>query len=95
MVSSLAVVSSENNRKLPTAPPRKPEEEVNLKNFQITKLIGTGSFARVYLVKKLGGEDDGRFYAMKVVNKPTDSSQSLIRDHTIAEREVKTRATKT
>lgn len=38
--------------------------------FEILKVLGTGSFAKVMLVRKiLGGSDAGRFYAMKVVKK--------------------------
>jgi serine/threonine protein kinase len=38
---------------------------VKLKDFKVLKVIGVGSFGKVYLVKR--GEDE--IYAMKVINK--------------------------
>jgi len=42
------------------------KETVNFKSFEILKLVGIGSFGKIFLVKK---KDDGKFYAMKVLKK--------------------------
>lgn len=42
------------------------KEKVYLKSFQIVRLVGLGSFGKIYLVRKI---DDGRFYAMKILKK--------------------------
>ena len=39
---------------------------VRLEDFDIVKVIGRGSFGKVYLVKK---KDDGNYYAMKTLKK--------------------------
>eukprot|EP00345_Euplotes_harpa_P001127 CAMPEP_0168321656 /NCGR_PEP_ID=MMETSP0213-20121227/2413_1 /TAXON_ID=151035 /ORGANISM="Euplotes harpa, Strain FSP1.4" /LENGTH=120 /DNA_ID=CAMNT_0008323373 /DNA_START=164 /DNA_END=526 /DNA_ORIENTATION=- len=40
--------------------------QVNIKSFKIEKLIGRGSYAKVFLVSK---KDSGELFAMKVLNK--------------------------
>jgi serine/threonine protein kinase len=40
--------------------------EVKIEDFKIVKVIGRGSFGKVYLVNKL---TDGKYYAMKVLKK--------------------------
>lgn len=40
--------------------------DINLEHFSILKVIGRGSFGKVYLVKK---NDDGMLYAMKTLKK--------------------------
>jgi serine/threonine protein kinase len=57
---------------------------ININHFDIVKVIGRGSFGKVYLVKK---KDDEKFYAMKVLKKEAISSPSQ-RLHTIAERKI-------
>ncbi len=37
-----------------------------MEDFDIIKVIGRGSFGKVYLVKK---KDDGNYYAMKTLKK--------------------------
>jgi len=59
-------------------------KSINLNHFDIVKVIGRGSFGKVYLVKK---KDTGEFYAMKVLKKEAISSSSQ-RLHTIAERRI-------
>ena len=48
-----------------------PPSKVSIDDFDIIKVIGRGTFGKVYLVKKKpsGGEDDGQVYAMKVLKK--------------------------
>lgn len=48
--------------------PFKTEEQlsVSLQSFHILKCIGVGGFSKVYLVRF---KQDGKFYAMKVINK--------------------------
>lgn len=48
----------------------------------------TISFFRVYLVKKLKGEDEGNLYAMKVLEKVKVMQKKKTTEHTRTEREV-------
>lgn len=57
---------------------------INLNHFEIVKVIGRGSFGKVYLVQK---KDTEEFFAMKVLKKESISSPSQ-RIHTIAERRI-------
>ena len=41
-------------------------QEIGIEDFQIIKVIGRGSFGKVYLVQK---KDDGNIYAMKSLKK--------------------------
>jgi ribosomal protein S6 kinase alpha-5 len=41
--------------------------EVGTSQFDVLRVVGTGAFGTVYLIRKKGGPDDGRFYAMKVL----------------------------
>jgi serine/threonine protein kinase len=40
---------------------------VDASEFEFIRILGTGGFASVFLVQKKGGADDGRLYAMKVL----------------------------
>jgi serine/threonine protein kinase len=40
---------------------------VGASEFDFIRILGTGGFASVFLVQKKGGTDDGRLYAMKVL----------------------------
>ena len=42
------------------------KEKVNFKSFEILRMVGIGSFGKIFLVKK---KDDGKLYAMKVLKK--------------------------
>jgi serine/threonine protein kinase len=45
-------------------------KEVNLEHFEVIKVIGRGSFAKVYLVMKVDGNGQPQsYYAMKVLKK--------------------------
>lgn len=56
--------------------------KVSLKNFTFLKLLGTGSYGKVYLVRKM---DDSSVYAMKVLKKKFLEEKSQI-NHTKTER---------
>ncbi|KAG9510039.1 Ribosomal protein S6 kinase alpha-1, partial [Fragariocoptes setiger] len=47
--------------------------------FMPLKLLGMGSFARVFLVRKLNGPDAGTLYAMKVLRKATLKFRDRVR----------------
>ncbi|XP_041351398.1 ribosomal protein S6 kinase 2 alpha-like [Gigantopelta aegis] len=40
-------------------------------NFELLKVLGQGSFGKVFLVRKINGKDKGTLYAMKVLKKAT------------------------
>ena len=46
-------------------------KRVSQEDFELLKMLGQGSFGKVFLVAKKGGRDDGRLYAMKVLTKAT------------------------
>ncbi|XP_052132488.1 ribosomal protein S6 kinase alpha-2-like [Frankliniella occidentalis] len=39
--------------------------------FELLKVLGQGSFGKVFLVRKVVGKDAGTLYAMKVLKKAT------------------------
>jgi ribosomal protein S6 kinase alpha-1/2/3/6 len=49
----------------------KGEEKSSPKHFELLRVLGQGSFGKVFLVKKNGGMDNGQLYAMKVLKKAT------------------------
>ena len=51
-----------------------PAEKIGLKDFELVKVIGRGSFGKVYLVKKNGTEN---FYAMKKLRKDVVAKRNL------------------
>jgi serine/threonine protein kinase len=55
--------------------------------FDVFRLLGTGAFGTVYLVRKKGGGDDGKLYAMKVLEKDS-VIQEDIANYAITERRV-------
>lgn len=57
---------------------------ININHFDIIKVIGRGSFGKVYLVKK---KDTEELYAMKVLKKQSINTTSQ-KFHTIAERKI-------
>ena len=45
--------------------------------FELLKVLGQGSFGKVFLVKKITGDDAGRLYAMKVLKKASLKGKCL------------------
>ncbi|PAA47086.1 hypothetical protein BOX15_Mlig007654g1 [Macrostomum lignano] len=48
-------------------------------DFELLKVLGQGSFGRVFLVRKLTGHDAGTLYAMKVLRKATLKIRDRVR----------------
>uniref|UniRef100_A0AAY4F192 non-specific serine/threonine protein kinase n=1 Tax=Denticeps clupeoides TaxID=299321 RepID=A0AAY4F192_9TELE len=46
-------------------------EKADPRQFELRKVLGQGSFGKVFLVKKMTGPDAGQLYAMKVLKKAT------------------------
>lgn len=60
---------------------------VSVEDFDLIKVLGKGSFGKVFLVRKKTGEDAGRVYAMKALRKDVLLKRNQI-DHTKAERAI-------
>ena len=58
---------------------------VTLKDFALCKVIGRGSFGKVYLVRKKTGSDKGQYYALKELKKKSVIERNQV-EHTKAER---------
>lgn len=50
---------------------RKRGEKADPSHFELLKVLGQGSFGKVFLVRKVKGFDSGNVYAMKVLKKAT------------------------
>ncbi|PIO64816.1 hypothetical protein TELCIR_13540, partial [Teladorsagia circumcincta] len=44
---------------------RKCGEKADARQFELLKVLGQGSFGKVFLVRKIRGRDTGHIYAMK------------------------------
>ncbi len=64
------------------------QEKVSIDDFQFLKLLGTGAYGRVMLVRKLNGIDTGRLYAMKILQKIVVVQKRKTTEHTRTERQV-------
>ncbi|CAD7083225.1 unnamed protein product [Hermetia illucens] len=64
------------------------EEKVDMTHFDPLKVLGTGAYGKVYLVRKKGGSDHGKLYAMKVLKKATIVQKKKTAEHTRTERQV-------
>ncbi|KAH3739391.1 ribosomal protein S6 kinase alpha-1-like isoform X2 [Dreissena polymorpha] len=49
----------------------KEGERVDPSHFELLKVLGQGSFGKVFLVRKISGKDTGTLFAMKVLKKAT------------------------
>ncbi|KAL0994001.1 hypothetical protein UPYG_G00116590 [Umbra pygmaea] len=49
------------------------------RQFELRKVLGQGSFGKVFLVKKITGPDSGQLYAMKVLKKATLKVRDRVR----------------
>lgn len=63
------------------------ERKVGLQEFDLLKVIGKGSFGKVMLVRKKEGENKGRVFAMKVLNKRTIVERNEV-EHTKSEKSI-------
>lgn len=61
---------------------------VSMDDFDLLKVLGTGAYGKVFLVRKLTGHDEGKLYAMKVLRKEIVAQKSKTLDHTKTERKV-------
>lgn len=59
-------------------------KSVNINHFEIVRVIGRGSFGKVYLVIQ---KETNEYYAMKVLKKESISTKSQ-KNHTFAERKI-------
>ncbi|XP_057633615.1 ribosomal protein S6 kinase alpha-4 isoform X1 [Chionomys nivalis] len=64
------------------------EEKVSVENFALLKVLGTGAYGKVFLVRKAGGHDAGKLYAMKVLRKAALVQRAKTQEHTRTERSV-------
>ncbi|XP_028409650.1 ribosomal protein S6 kinase alpha-5-like isoform X2 [Dendronephthya gigantea] len=63
-------------------------EKVNIESFDLLKVLGTGAYGKVYLVKKKDGFYKGKLFAMKVLKKATIVQKAKTTEHTMTERQV-------
>ncbi|XP_058161218.1 ribosomal protein S6 kinase alpha-4 isoform X2 [Dasypus novemcinctus] len=64
------------------------EEKVSVENFELLKVLGTGAYGKVFLVRKAAGHDAGKLYAMKVLRKAALVQRAKTQEHTRTERSV-------
>ncbi|XP_075795157.1 ribosomal protein S6 kinase alpha-4 isoform X2 [Pelodiscus sinensis] len=64
------------------------EEKVGMENFELLKVLGTGAYGKVFLVRKVTGHDMGKLYAMKVLRKAAIVQKAKTTEHTRTERAV-------
>lgn len=50
---------------------REGHDKADPSQFELLKVLGEGSFGKVFLVRKVIGKDAGTLYAMKVLKKAT------------------------
>ncbi|KAK9304055.1 hypothetical protein QLX08_004437 [Tetragonisca angustula] len=58
---------------------RDGHEKADPSQFELLKVLGQGSFGKVFLVRKVVGKDSGTLYAMKVLKKATLKFRDKIR----------------
>ncbi|XP_038115259.1 ribosomal protein S6 kinase alpha-5 [Culex quinquefasciatus] len=64
------------------------DDKVSIDDFKLLKVLGTGAYGKVFLVRKIGGVDDNKLYAMKVLKKSTICQKKKTAEHTKTERQV-------
>ncbi|XP_014771299.1 ribosomal protein S6 kinase alpha-5 [Octopus bimaculoides] len=62
--------------------------KVTMKDFELLKVLGTGAYGKVFLVRKVNGFDCGKLYAMKVLKKASIVQKNKTTEHTKTERQV-------
>ncbi|XP_066280404.1 ribosomal protein S6 kinase alpha-5-like [Branchiostoma lanceolatum] len=63
-------------------------EKVGRESFELLKVLGTGAYGKVFLVRKISGHHAGQLFAMKVLKKATIVQKSKTAEHTRTERQV-------
>ncbi|KAI1287644.1 Ribosomal protein S6 kinase alpha-5 [Halotydeus destructor] len=63
-------------------------KRIDLSSFEVLKVLGTGAYGKVFLVRKNGGHDHRKLYAMKVLKKVTVCQKQKTLEHTKTERRV-------
>uniref|UniRef100_A0A0K0DVW4 non-specific serine/threonine protein kinase n=1 Tax=Strongyloides stercoralis TaxID=6248 RepID=A0A0K0DVW4_STRER len=58
---------------------RKQGEKATASHFELLKVLGQGSFGKVFLVRKIKGKNSGKLYAMKVLKKATLKVRDRVR----------------
>ncbi|XP_038665664.1 ribosomal protein S6 kinase alpha-5-like isoform X1 [Scyliorhinus canicula] len=64
------------------------KEKVGLENFELLKVLGTGAYGKVFLVRKISGHDANKLYAMKVLKKASIVQKAKTTEHIKTERQV-------
>ncbi|XP_022828431.1 ribosomal protein S6 kinase beta-like, partial [Spodoptera litura] len=62
--------------------------KVDISYFDLLKVLGTGAYGKVFLVRKRCGIDEGKLYAMKVLKKASIVQKLKTAEHTRTERQV-------
>ncbi|XP_053304774.1 ribosomal protein S6 kinase alpha-5-like [Spea bombifrons] len=64
------------------------EDKVGMEDFELLKILGTGAYGKVFLVRKVTGPDAKNLYAMKVLRKASLVQKEKTAEHTRTERTV-------
>lgn len=64
------------------------QTKVGVEDFELLKVLGTGAYGKVFLVRKMTGADRGHMYAMKVVKKAAIVQKTKTSEHMRTERQV-------
>ncbi|GFN99037.1 ribosomal protein s6 kinase [Plakobranchus ocellatus] len=59
-----------------------------MQDFELLKVLGTGAYGKVFLVRKRGGRDAGKLYALKQLKKASIVQKTKTTEHTRTERQV-------
>ena len=63
------------------------EAPASIDDFELLKVVGKGSFGKVYLVRKRAGKEKGAVFAMKTLQKDVLLKRGQL-EHTRAERKI-------
>lgn len=81
-------ISNDRSRRRRSSSSSSSSYRVDMSDFDLLKVLGTGAYGKVFLVRKLNGHDKGKLYAMKVLNKEIVAQKTKTLDHTRTERKV-------
>uniref|UniRef100_A0A0N4ZPR0 non-specific serine/threonine protein kinase n=1 Tax=Parastrongyloides trichosuri TaxID=131310 RepID=A0A0N4ZPR0_PARTI len=73
------VENNVNEREINISDVRKQGEKATSSHFELLKVLGQGSFGKVFLVRKIKGKNTGKLYAMKVLKKATLKVRDRVR----------------